>query len=61
MIGTEPGKTDAVVMVNFAPGFVAAPGNATVVAVADHVDHIAKVAGKMQYVKLLRCRTQEHD
>ncbi|KAG8870313.1 hypothetical protein FRB97_009868 [Tulasnella sp. 331] len=41
----ESGK-DAVVMVNFYPSFVAAPGNATVQVVADHVDHIAKIAGK---------------
>ncbi len=34
--------------VNFAPFFVAEPGNATVEAVADHVEHIAKVAGKDQ-------------
>jgi len=33
-------------MVNFAPHFVADPGNATVYTVADHVEHIAKVAGK---------------
>ncbi|THH26679.1 hypothetical protein EUX98_g7513 [Antrodiella citrinella] len=46
MVGTETNKTDAVVMVNFAPFFVAAPGNATIVSVADHVDHIAKIAGK---------------
>ena len=32
--------------VNFAPFFVADPGKATVQAVADHVEHIAKVAGK---------------
>ncbi|KAF8160895.1 membrane dipeptidase-domain-containing protein [Crassisporium funariophilum] len=46
LIGRGKGLTDAVVMVNFAPFFVAVPGNATVDAVADHVDHIAKVAGK---------------
>ncbi|OBZ67251.1 putative dipeptidase C3A11.10c [Grifola frondosa] len=46
MIGIAPDKTDAVVMVNFAPHFVAEPGNATVQTVADHVDHIAKIAGK---------------
>ncbi|TFK53894.1 hypothetical protein OE88DRAFT_1128995 [Heliocybe sulcata] len=46
LIGTGANKTDAVVMVNFAPYFVAAEGNATVEAVADHVDHIAKIAGK---------------
>lgn len=34
--------------VNFAPIFVASPVNATIAAVADHVDHIAKVAGKRQ-------------
>lgn len=38
-----------ITQVNFAPFFVAAPGNATVEAVADHVDHIAQVAGKEQY------------
>jgi len=37
--------------VNFAPFFVADPGNATVYTVADHVEHIAKVAGKKQYVQ----------
>ncbi|KAJ7502852.1 membrane dipeptidase-domain-containing protein [Mycena galericulata] len=46
LVGTGKGQTDAVVMVNFAPGFVARPGNATVYTVADHVEHIAKVAGK---------------
>ena len=34
--------------VNFNPGFVAADGNATVEVVADHIEHIAKVAGKRQ-------------
>lgn len=38
----------ASLQVNFAPYFVAVPGNATVDAVADHVDHIARVAGKQQ-------------
>ncbi|KAG8806162.1 hypothetical protein FRC18_006262 [Serendipita sp. 400] len=33
-------------MVNFAPYFVAAKGEATVEKVADHVEMIAKVAGK---------------
>ncbi|KAH8079421.1 membrane dipeptidase-domain-containing protein [Cristinia sonorae] len=46
LVGTGPDKTDAVVMVNFAPFFVATPGNATIQSVADHVDHIAKIAGK---------------
>jgi len=46
LIGEGEGKTDAVVMVNFAAYYVATPNNATVQAVADHVEHIAKVAGK---------------
>ncbi|KDR75299.1 hypothetical protein GALMADRAFT_69280 [Galerina marginata CBS 339.88] len=46
LIGRGKGQKDAVVMVNFAPFFVAAPGNATVEAVADHVEHIGRVAGK---------------
>ncbi|KAJ7128954.1 membrane dipeptidase-domain-containing protein [Mycena crocata] len=46
LVGTGEGQTDAVVMVNFAPFFVADPGNATVYTVADHVAHIAKIAGK---------------
>ncbi|KAG8747925.1 hypothetical protein FRC10_010544 [Ceratobasidium sp. 414] len=50
MIGTGKGKKDAVVMVNFASGFVARPGNATVAAVADHVEHIGRIAGREQYV-----------
>jgi len=46
LVGAGEGQRDAVVMVNFAPQFVAATGNATVAAVADHVEHIARVAGK---------------
>ncbi|CDO69503.1 hypothetical protein BN946_scf184785.g8 [Trametes cinnabarina] len=46
LVGLGPNKTDAVVMVNFAPFFVAKPGEADVKAVADHIEHIAKVAGK---------------
>ncbi|KAF5325762.1 hypothetical protein D9611_000071 [Ephemerocybe angulata] len=46
LIGKGENQTDAVVMVNFAPFFVATPGNANVSAVADHVEHIANVAGK---------------
>ncbi|KAL0956212.1 hypothetical protein HGRIS_002369 [Hohenbuehelia grisea] len=45
-VGTGEGQKDAVVMVNFAPSFVAPPGKATVSVVADHVEHIAKIAGK---------------
>ncbi|KAL5514515.1 hypothetical protein ACEPAG_2604 [Sanghuangporus baumii] len=40
------GHTDGVVMVNFAPYFVAPEGKATLERVADHCEHIAKVAGK---------------
>ncbi|KAI0709261.1 membrane dipeptidase-domain-containing protein [Earliella scabrosa] len=47
LVGIGENKTDAVVMVNFAPFFVADPGKADIKAVADHVDHIAKVAGKL--------------
>ncbi|THV06703.1 hypothetical protein K435DRAFT_825800 [Dendrothele bispora CBS 962.96] len=46
LVGTDEGQKDAVVMVNFAPQFVAPDGQADVNAVADHVEHIAKVAGK---------------
>jgi membrane dipeptidase len=38
----------SLVQVNFAPQFVADPGEATVEKVADHVEHIANVAGKLQ-------------
>ncbi|EJC97689.1 uncharacterized protein FOMMEDRAFT_149633 [Fomitiporia mediterranea MF3/22] len=40
------GKTDGVVMVNFAPYFIAPEGQATLARVADHVEHIGKVAGR---------------
>ncbi|GJJ05984.1 hypothetical protein Clacol_000171 [Clathrus columnatus] len=46
MIGLKEGQKDGVIMVNFAPQFVAADGNATLYAVADHVDHIGNVAGR---------------
>jgi membrane dipeptidase len=36
--------------VNFAPYFVARDGKATIYDVADHIEHIAKVAGKKQWV-----------
>lgn len=48
MLGTGPDKKDAVVHVNFAPYFVAAPGRADVKAVADHIDWIGNVAGRRQ-------------
>jgi membrane dipeptidase len=34
--------------VNFSPTFVADDGEADVSAVADHIEHIARVAGKKQ-------------
>lgn len=46
LVGTTEGKTDAVVMVNFADIFVADPGKATLKVVADHIDHIANIAGR---------------
>ncbi|ESK91003.1 microsomal dipeptidase [Moniliophthora roreri MCA 2997] len=45
LIGTGEGQKDAVVMVNFVPQFVAPDGQADVIAVANHVEHIARVAG----------------
>ncbi|QRV91244.1 Membrane dipeptidase (Peptidase family M19) [Ceratobasidium sp. AG-Ba] len=46
MIGTGKGKKDAVVMINFSSAFVAKPGNATVATVADHVEHVGRIAGR---------------
>ena len=46
LVGLGEGQTDGVVMVNFAPYFVADEGKADIGAVANHVEHIAKVAGK---------------
>lgn len=54
MVGSphgKKGKVDGVVMVNFSPYFVANPEEANVKLVADHVEHIARVAGKKQYVQ----------
>ncbi|KAG1727610.1 membrane dipeptidase-domain-containing protein [Suillus lakei] len=45
LVGFDEGQKDAVVMVNFNGPFVAADGEADIEAVADHVEHIAKVAG----------------
>ncbi|EJU04024.1 hypothetical protein DACRYDRAFT_114453 [Dacryopinax primogenitus] len=45
LIGEGEGKKDAVVMVIFAPDFVADKDKADVKAVADHVVHIAHIAG----------------
>ncbi len=47
----KKGKIDAVVMVNFSPYFVANPGEADVKIVADHIEHIARIAGKKQCVE----------
>jgi membrane dipeptidase len=55
LIGEGEGKKDGIVMVNFAAYFLAADGKATVEAVADHVEHIAKVAGKKQLVVFRSC------
>jgi len=46
LIGTGDGQKDAVIMVNFAPYFIAPAGKANVQTVADHVEHIASIAGK---------------
>jgi membrane dipeptidase len=47
-LGTTKDKRDGVVMVNFAPYFVAESGEATVKRVADHIEEIGKVAGRRQ-------------
>lgn len=47
-LGTTKDKRDGVVMVNFAPHFIAADGKATVKKVADHVEMIARIAGRKQ-------------
>ena len=39
-------------MINFSPTFVADKGKADLQAVADHVEHVAAVAGKKQYVNV---------
>ncbi|CAE6522109.1 unnamed protein product [Rhizoctonia solani] len=46
MVGIGKGKKDGVLMINFSSGFVASPGNATVAVVADHVEHIGRIAGR---------------
>ncbi|KAK2467854.1 hypothetical protein APHAL10511_000149 [Amanita phalloides] len=45
-LGTGRGKKDGVIMVNFVPKYIAVPGNASVDIVADHIEHIARIAGK---------------
>ncbi|KAG9310591.1 membrane dipeptidase-domain-containing protein [Chiua virens] len=46
LIGTKKGKKDGIITVNFAPAFVAPDGKANVQTVADHVEHLAKIAEK---------------
>ncbi|KAF8742115.1 metallo-dependent hydrolases superfamily Peptidase M19 family, partial [Rhizoctonia solani] len=47
MIGIGKGQRDGVVMVNLYPRFLVEDGgNATLYTVADHIEHIAKVAGR---------------
>lgn len=46
----KKGKIDGVVMVNFAPFFVAPDGEATLESVANHIEHIGKIAGREQCV-----------
>ncbi|KAH7888424.1 membrane dipeptidase-domain-containing protein [Phlebopus sp. FC_14] len=46
LIGKKDGQKDGVIMVNFAPYFIAKEGEANVERVADHVEHIANVTGK---------------
>jgi membrane dipeptidase len=45
-LGKGDDKKDGVVMINFAPYFVTKDGNATIYDVADHIDYVAKIAGK---------------
>ena len=47
-LGTTKDKRDGVVMVNFAPYFIAESGEATVKRVADHIEEIGRVAGRLQ-------------
>ena len=51
-LGTTKEKRDGVVMISFSPDLVGAQGEATVEKVADHVETIARVAGKMQCVSM---------
>ncbi|KAF7981957.1 hypothetical protein HWV62_30755 [Athelia sp. TMB] len=46
VIGEGEGKKDAVVMVNFVTDFIAPRGKADINVVADHIEHIGKVAGR---------------
>lgn len=46
LVGTGKGQKDAVIMVTFVGVFLAPEGAATISTVADHIEHIARVAGK---------------
>ncbi|KAG8961591.1 hypothetical protein FRC03_005185 [Tulasnella sp. 419] len=46
MIGLSENKKDALVMINFMPEYIAADGKADVEVVANHIEHVAKVAGR---------------
>lgn len=52
LVRKETGR-DGVAMVNFAPYFIKNGGGATIEDVADHVEHVAKVAGRDRYSTLL--------
>jgi microsomal dipeptidase-like Zn-dependent dipeptidase len=50
-IGSGKGKNDGVVMVNFYPAFLLPRGQkADVKTVADHIEYIASISGKAQWV-----------
>jgi membrane dipeptidase len=42
------------IQVNFYPAFVSSTGRADVNVIANHVEHIAKVSGKKQFVSSFR-------
>ncbi|KAG9124939.1 hypothetical protein FRC07_009631, partial [Ceratobasidium sp. 392] len=46
MVGTGEGQKDAVVMVNLLPAFLAPNGTASVLDAANHIEHIANIAGR---------------
>ncbi|KAF8609812.1 hypothetical protein BDV93DRAFT_518572 [Ceratobasidium sp. AG-I] len=46
MVGLEPHQKDGVVMINVLPLFLGPNGTVTVSTVADHIEHIGKVAGR---------------
>lgn len=46
LVGRGEGQIDAVIMVNFAPFFIADEGEATLEVMADHIEHIANITGR---------------